>query len=86
MLNTPKLLLADEPTGNLDSATGATIIDLFEQIRDESGTTIVMVTHDEDMAARADRIVRLKDGRVVADTAGVIIANAAAEDKGEGVA
>ncbi|MBP6995195.1 MAG: ABC transporter ATP-binding protein [Phycicoccus sp.] len=86
LLNTPKLLLADEPTGNLDSATGATIIDLFEQIRDESGTTIVMVTHDEDMAARADRIVRLKDGRVVADTAGVIIANAAAEDKGEGVA
>ena len=86
MLNTPKLLLADEPTGNLDSATGATIIDLFEQIRDESGTTIVMVTHDEDMAARADRVVRLKDGRVVADTAGVIIANAAAEDKGEGVA
>ena len=82
----PQLLLADEPTGNLDSATGATIIDLFEQIRDESGTTIVMVTHDEDMAARADRIVRLKDGRVVADTAGVIIANAAAEDKGEGVA
>lgn len=72
LLNTPKLLLADEPTGNLDSAAGAAIIDLFEQIREESGTTVVMVTHDEDMAARADRVVRLRDGRIVADGAEVV--------------
>ena len=65
LLNRPKLLLADEPTGNLDSVTGATIMDLFEQIRDESGTTVVMVTHDEEMAARADRTIRLRDGLVV---------------------
>ncbi len=72
LLNTPKLLLADEPTGNLDSAAGAAILDLFEQIREESGTTVVMVTHDEDMAARADRVVRLRDGRIVADGAEVV--------------
>ena len=65
LLNRPKLLLADEPTGNLDSVTGATIMDLFEQIRDESGTTVVMVTHDEEMAARADRTIRLMDGVIV---------------------
>lgn len=65
LLNRPKLLLADEPTGNLDSLTGATIMDLFEQIRDESGTTVVMVTHDEEMAARADRTIRLRDGLIV---------------------
>lgn len=65
LLNRPKLLLADEPTGNLDSVTGATIMDLFEQIRDESGTTVVMVTHDEEMAARADRTIRLRDGLIV---------------------
>lgn len=70
LLNQPKLLLADEPTGNLDSATGASIMDLFERIRDESGTTVVMVTHDEDMAARADRTIRLRDGRVLAQGVG----------------
>ena len=70
LLNQPKLLLADEPTGNLDSVTGASIMDLFEQIRDESGTTVVKVTHDEDMAARADRVIRLRDGLVVPEGVG----------------
>ena len=67
LLNQPKILLADEPTGNLDSANGAAIIDLFEKIRDESQTTIVIVTHDPSIAARADREIRLKDGVVLDD-------------------
>lgn len=62
LLNAPGILLADEPTGNLDSANGKAIIDLFEKIRDEFGTTIVVVTHDPGVAARADREITLRDG------------------------
>ena len=62
LLNNPEILLADEPTGNLDSENGKAIIDLFEKIRNEFGTTIVVVTHDAAIAARADREVSLKDG------------------------
>ena len=62
LLNDPKILLADEPTGNLDSKNSAAIIELFEKIRDEFGTTIIIVTHDAAIAARADREIRLKDG------------------------
>ena len=65
LLNRPKILLADEPTGNLDSANGEAIIGLFEKIREEYGTTIVVVTHDPKIAARADREISLKDGLVV---------------------
>jgi ABC-type lipoprotein export system ATPase subunit len=65
LFNHPKVILADEPTGNLDSKNGAGIIDLFEKIRDEFGTTIVIVTHDQTIAQRADRIIRLRDGSVV---------------------
>lgn len=64
LLNNPQIILADEPTGNLDSTNGRAIIDLFERIRDEFGTTIIVVTHDPTIAARADRIVRLRDGRL----------------------
>jgi putative ABC transport system ATP-binding protein len=63
----PPLLLADEPTGNLDSATGAQIIDLLLRLRRERGATLVMVTHDPALAAHADRVVMLHDGRVIGE-------------------
>lgn len=63
--NSPKIILADEPTGNLDSVNGSAIIDLFEQVRRDYGTTIVVVTHDPKIAARADREISLKDGELI---------------------
>ena len=60
----PALLLADEPTGNLDSANGAAIMDLIFGLRDRHGATLVLVTHAPELAARCDRIVRLVDGRI----------------------
>jgi len=63
----PHLILADEPTGNLDSATGASVLSLLENTCRETGTTIVMVTHDKHAAASGNRIVSLKDGRIVSD-------------------
>ena len=65
LFNQPKILLADEPTGNLDSANGAAIIKLFETIREEFGMAVVIVTHDPAIAARADREIKLKDGVVI---------------------
>lgn len=65
MMNKPKIILADEPTGNLDSKNGAGIIDIFENIRKEFGTTIVIVTHDSSIAARADREIAMSDGVIV---------------------
>jgi putative ABC transport system ATP-binding protein len=62
----PRLLLADEPTGSLDAASGAEIIALLFEMNREYGTTLVMVTHDENLAARCGRIVRLAGGRVAA--------------------
>jgi putative ABC transport system ATP-binding protein len=62
-MNDPKVLLADEPTGNLDETTGAEILDLIAQ-QHQAGLTIVMVTHDSAIAQRADRVVRLHDGRI----------------------
>jgi putative ABC transport system ATP-binding protein len=62
----PRILLADEPTGNLDSAMGEEIMDILHDLNKTEGTTIVMVTHDERFARRTDRIVRLFDGRQVA--------------------
>ncbi|MGH7307725.1 MAG: ABC transporter ATP-binding protein [Candidatus Rokuibacteriota bacterium] len=61
----PKLLLADEPTGNLDSATGAQIIELLLALNRERGSTLVLVTHDEALARHAARVIRLRDGRIV---------------------
>jgi len=65
LANEPPILLADEPTGSLDSKAGARVLDLLESLRRQRGLTIVMVTHDMEIAARADRIVRMLDGRVV---------------------
>jgi len=63
----PALLFADEPTGNLDAATGAAVIDLLLGRRAETGATLVMITHDADLAARCARVVRLADGRILSD-------------------
>lgn len=64
----PRILFTDEPTGNLDAANGATVIDLMTALNVEYGTTLVLVTHDLDLAARARRTIRLADGAIVADT------------------
>jgi len=63
----PPLLLADEPTGNLDSATGAVIVDLLFALNRERGTTLLLVTHDAALAERADRVVSLRDGRIAGE-------------------
>ncbi|MEU5593005.1 ABC transporter ATP-binding protein [Streptomyces sp. NPDC020298] len=67
LINRPGLLLADEPTGNLDSATGREIIDLLLSLRERYGMTMLVATHDAEVAANCDRIIRLGDGRIVAD-------------------
>jgi putative ABC transport system ATP-binding protein len=69
LINNPGLLLADEPTGNLDSSTGAEIMDLLLDLRRDRGMTVIVATHDPVIASRCDRIVRLRDGRVVDDVA-----------------
>ena len=60
----PRLLLADEPTGNLDATNGSAIMDLLFGLRDRHGATLIMVTHSNELAARCDRVVRLRDGRI----------------------
>jgi putative ABC transport system ATP-binding protein len=70
----PALLFADEPTGNLDAATGETIVDLLFRRLDETGATLVLITHDQDLAHRCSRIIRMKDGRIAADTLAAVAA------------
>jgi len=67
LVNEAKLLLADEPTGNLDTQTSAEILAVFEQLNREQGLTIVLVTHEPDVALKAKRLVRLKDGQIAFD-------------------
>jgi putative ABC transport system ATP-binding protein len=64
LVTRPAVLVADEPTGNLDTATGAQVLDLFARVRDEVGVTLFVVTHDPDVSARADRQLHLVDGRL----------------------
>jgi putative ABC transport system ATP-binding protein len=66
--NDPSILLADEPTGNLDTRNGAHVFDLMLGMNRQRGATLILVTHDHELAARADRRISLRDGRVVADT------------------
>ena len=65
--NEPRVLLADEPTGNLDTATGSEVIGLLETLWREHGLTVILVTHDENIAARAQRVIRMRDGRLAVD-------------------
>jgi putative ABC transport system ATP-binding protein len=66
----PPVLLADEPTGNLDSVTGARVLALLQELHRNQGATLVLVTHDPDIAGAAERVIRLMDGRVVEDAPG----------------
>lgn len=67
LVNQPNILLADEPTGALDSKTGRDILDLFEKLHDERGITVIVVTHDPNVARRANRVVSIRDGRIESD-------------------
>ena len=64
----PRVLFADEPTGNLDTETGAEVAELLFALSAQSGTTLFLVTHEESLARRCRRIIRLRDGRIVSDT------------------
>jgi putative ABC transport system ATP-binding protein len=66
--NSPRILFADEPTGNLDNATGQRIFDLLQSLNSDGGSTIVLVTHDFSLASKASRMIRLLDGAIVEDT------------------
>ena len=65
LVNNPAIIMADEPTGNLDSKSGAEIMEILKRLHEERGITVVMVTHDEELGEQAERIVRLRDGLVV---------------------
>ena len=68
LINRPKLLLADEPTGNLDSENSKRVVELLQRLTREQGITLIMVTHDDEIAGRADRVLRLSDGLIVEDS------------------
>lgn len=68
LINRPTLILADEPSGSLDTQRKEELIELFFELRDQLGQTFLIVTHDEDFAQRADRTISLQDGRIIADT------------------
>ncbi len=67
LINQPAILMADEPTGNLDTVAGAEVMEILRRLHAEQGLTVVMVTHDEAIGAHAQRVIRLRDGRIVGD-------------------
>jgi putative ABC transport system ATP-binding protein len=67
LVGRPQVIFADEPTGNLDSQTGATVENILLELNRDKGITLVIVTHDDDLAGRCDRVVEMKDGRIISD-------------------
>ncbi len=67
-MNNPSLILADEPTGNLDSRTGEIVLGTFEHLNKTLGRTVVLITHEREVAEHADRIIVIKDGQIVEDS------------------
>lgn len=68
LMNSPDVLLADEPTGSVDTKTGASILELFEEFRSEHGLTIIMITHNRTIGGRCDRLIEIRDGEIIART------------------
>lgn len=71
MANNPSIILADEPTGALDSKTGHMVMDIFHQLHEEQGKTIVLITHSQELAKETQRIITISDGSIISDTGGV---------------
>ena len=68
LVNDPSLILADEPTGNLDTKTGEIVLGTFQKLNEEHGRTVILITHEPDVAEHAERIIVLRDGKIVSDS------------------